>query len=523
MDQNTFLANRNKLFLHLYIIGIAGYIVAFWLDIFPFFKRFPYEGIVFAAIAIGLCYSKISPKAMQITLLVGGNIAMVIFNYYNCHYIGITWCVLFILLASVYESIHINIAVSVAAIIESIILLKLLPQKITLEITSVYYLLFTLSLMTILACLQFYLLKRSWRSMEVMQDSKEKQLAWSDAYLELFFNSAKDSIAVFDLNGRIIQVNPAFEELYGWKREECIGKILPLVPHENQLAAKIRQKGLMKGESYSLLETQDQRKDGSYFDAQISLSPILNEQGEVMATSVISRDISYQKENERLIVETEKLNLAGELAAGLAHEIRNPMTVISGFIQMMSADTASPYHTHYATIKKEIERVDLIIEEFLILSTPQALAITPFYLDEVLQETCDFLTLSFERHSIDFELQCELAYCKVQGNANQIKQVLLNLLKNAIEALEHSTHKKITARLYKKQNTLRIAITDTGCGIDEQTLQHIFSPFYTTKPSGTGLGMIITNKIMQEHGGQVLIESVVDVGTTITIVFPLPQ
>lgn len=520
MEQFTFLHNRNKLFLFLYIIGNIAYSITVLMDIFPFFNSLPYIGIAFSCLFLVLQLTRIPAQTMQWLLLIGSNISILLFNYWHCHYIGITWFVLYILMASVYESIGINITISVIAIIESIILLKMLPQKVAIDSTSAYYLLFTLALMTLLAWLQFYLLKRSWRSMENLHDSKQKQFAWSDAYLHLFFNSAEDSIAVFDLDGRIIEVNPAFEDLYGWHRNECIGNIVPLVPFENAAAAKLRQQALMRGESFSLIETKDQRKDGSYFDAQISLSPIFDDDGKVMATSVISRDISYLKENERLIVQTEKLNLAGELAAGLAHEIRNPMTVISGFVQMMSSDTSSPYHSHYATIQKEIQRVDVIIEEFLVLSKPQARTLERFYLNEVLEDTCRFLSTSFERHAIDFSLHWDAPPTAIQGVENQVKQVLLNLLKNAVEALEDQPHKAITVRFMQQQDKIVIAITDTGSGIDEVTSQKIFDPFYTTKANGTGLGMIITNKIMQEHNGTITIDSEVNKGTTITIAFP---
>lgn len=520
MEQFTFLNNRNKLFLFLYIVGNIVYSLAVLTTIFPFFTHLPYIGLLFCLLFLGLYLTKIPPQFMQWILLIGSNISILIFNYLHCHYIGITWFVLFILMASVYESLAINITISIVAITESVILLKILPQNVLIDITSTYYLLFTLALMTLLAWLQFYLLKRSWRSMEVLHDSKEKQMAWSDAYLHLFFNSAKDSIAVFDLEGRIIQVNRAFEDLYGWTRKECIGQKLPLVPKENAFDAEIRRQGLMRGESYQLIETCDQRKDGSYFEAQISLSPILNEQGEVTATSLISRDISYLKENERLLRETEKLNLAGELAAGLAHEIRNPMTVLSGFVQMMSSDTNSPYYDQFSIMQKEIERIDLIVEEFLILSKPQARVPENFYLDDVLRETEEFLTHSFDKHKIDFSISWEAHQKQISGSENQVKQVLLNLIKNAIEALQDMPQREISIRFFEQKNMIAISITDTGVGMDEETLQHIFSPFYTTKQTGTGLGMIITNKIMQEHGGTITIDSKANVGTTVTIAFP---
>ena len=222
--------------------------------------------------------------------------------------------------------------------------------------------------------------------MEKRALAREYDLNSKQAYLGLFFEQAEDAIAVFDLEDRVITVNPSFEKLYGWTKEESIGRSLPLVPPENIEDAKKRSQLLKQGQSYQLFETTDMRKDGTIFNAQISLSPIFNPDGAVIAASVISRDISYIKENEKLVRQSEKLKLVGELAAGVAHEIRNPMTVISGFVQMMNDDQDSPYYEYTKLIQKETERVELILSEFLVLSRPQATQFVPIHLANTLDE-----------------------------------------------------------------------------------------------------------------------------------------
>ena len=225
---------------------------------------------------------------------------------------------------------------------------------------------------------------------------KEQELAETEGYLRLFFEHADDAMAVFNLNNQIIKVNTAFEKLYGWTREECIGQSLQLVSPKYVNRAKDYFDRLLKGERFPLIETQDMRKDGTVFDAQISLSPIVNQHGEIIAVSVISRDISHIKENERLIIQSEKLKLAGEIAAGVAHEIRNPMTVISGFVQMMNADEQSPYRRYTELIQSEIERIDLIISEFLVLSRPQVEMFKPINMEKIVKDIADFLTIEMQ-------------------------------------------------------------------------------------------------------------------------------
>lgn len=134
--------------------------------------------------------------------------------------------------------------------------------------------------------------------------------------MHLFFQHANDCIAVFSLDNRIIDVNPAFEEVYGWTRAECVGKSIPLVPPENVLEAEQRYASLLEGKSFKLIETQDMRKDGTVFDVEISLSPIYDRTNKMIAVSAISRDISYKKVNEQLLLQSEKLKLAGEIVAG---------------------------------------------------------------------------------------------------------------------------------------------------------------------------------------------------------------
>lgn len=343
-----------------------------------------------------------------------------------------------------------------------------------------------------------------------------------EAYLHLFFQHANDCIAVFSLDNRIIDVNPAFEEVYGWTRAECVGKSIPLVPPENVLEAEQRYASLLEGKSFKLIETQDMRKDGTVFDVEISLSPIYDRTNKMIAVSAISRDISYKKVNEQLLLQSEKLKLAGEIAAGVAHEIRNPMAVISGFVQMMSTEKDSTCYAYTEIIQSEIERINLIIGEFLVLSKPHVEQLKVVSIDEVINNISQLFHLEFQKHNITFSMHIVSDNNRILANENQLKQVFINIIKNAIEAIEaHTANGEIIIYIAKDAEGLNmVTITDNGVGMSEALIKRIYEPFYTTKSTGTGLGMLITNKIIQEHGGTIAIESKINCGTTIKIKLP---
>lgn len=439
-------------------------------------------------------------------------------------FINFLFFIFYLILISIYQSQKINTTLSIITLFE---ILSLSYKYNFFKDILIHKQYFNALIFFLLLCATIYgihtkCIKQFWQKIEQMKLKKEQELLSQESYLHLFFEHANDCIAVLGLDNRIIDINPAFEEVYGWKRTECIGKILPLVPPENRVDAENRYLDLLDGKSIKLLETKDMKKDGTIFDVAISLSPIYNRNGEMVATSVISRDISHEKENEQLILHSEKLKLAGEIAVGVAHEIRNPLTVISGFVQMMNNDKDSIYHSYTEIIQSEIERINLIISEFLVLSKPQAEQVKKVSIDKTIKNVSDFFHLEFLNRDITFSMNMNCVQNMVLANENQLKQVFINIIKNSIEAIEMNNVKGeiIFSINQDTQNTIHITISDNGIGMSENLLKRIFDPFFTTKANGTGLGMLITNKIIQDHGGIIVINSKENYGTTIKIQFP---
>lgn len=520
--ESTFInRKRSQLFIHLY--GFAG-IFHFSLNqlvemnaavISPLFGIFSY------LLLLVLYAAKVKNRALQYTVLFAMNVYVFILNFESLSSITLVFFVVPIIASALYNDTKPIVILALVTAVEFSLLLIVFDrfsERAALPYIQLSIILFFIAVLSITLLDSIYF-SRYWKQLELKNASMEKALLSKEGYLQLFFETAKDAIAVFDSNNQIIAVNPAFEELYGWTAEECIGKTLPLYPQDMKAAAEMRTKKVQQGKSYSLLETIDVRKDGSRFHAQITLSPIFDQSQEVVATSIISRDISYQKESEKLILQSEKLKLAGEIAAGVAHEIRNPMTVISGFVQIMHHDPKHLFPEYTALIQSEMDRINLIISEFLVLAKPQAAALKVFSVQRALDDILLLFGSELNLNGIKLTKDWTEDF-QVNGEEHHLKQVFINLLKNAVESMEQPGEIRILLKT-EDDSTFSISFKDSGIGISEKDLAAVFEPFFTTKASGTGLGLIVSQKIVQEHKGTLILSSTVGEGTTAKILLPL--
>ncbi|HJV46741.1 MAG TPA: PAS domain S-box protein, partial [Bacillota bacterium] len=201
------------------------------------------------------------------------------------------------------------------------------------------------------------------------QKKSLEQLNLVKNQLESFVNHASVAICIFDFKGRLLQVNQAFEQLFGWDKLELIGRRFPGIPHYLVPSLQIIHNKVRKKEQVTNFETVRLRKDGSEIYVNLSFSTVLDTAGNVVALAAFIRDITESKKAEEMLLKSEKLSVAGQLAAGVAHEIRNPLTTLRGFVQLMM--TTSLDHGKYLEIMlSELDRINLIVGEFLILSRP---------------------------------------------------------------------------------------------------------------------------------------------------------
>ncbi|MDR9794254.1 ATP-binding protein [Aeribacillus sp. FSL K6-8210] len=220
-------------------------------------------------------------------------------------------------------------------------------------------------------------------------------------------------------------------------------------------------------------------------------------------------------------IKAQKLELVGTLAASTAHEIRNPLTGISGFIQLLKKKYQSEEDQHYfSVIEKEIDRINEIVSEFLVLGKPTAHKHKLYDLNQIIDEVMPIIKSEINLHRTNFQVHMDRHNpIRIYCTKNHIKQVLLNLTKNALEAMDMNGSLELIVK--KEANLAVIKVIDTGKGIPEKMMEKIFDPFFTMKDSGTGLGLAICKRIVDMYDGTIEIESKLNVGTTVTIKLPL--
>ena len=515
METFKIYQKKNKLFFTIFTL--------FTISHLRFFESEStiYYALIYLVLLATLFFWNSERPVIQYILLSCLNVYILVVNIHSVSVVMTIFFIYPIYIAILYNSILPRIILFFTTLVEICGLIYFNKASynyiFTLDDFIAFFILLTMLVST--SILNTLFDNKYWTRLSDQNRSMRKKLHSRESYLQLFFDNAKDSIAVFDKDNKIIEVNPAFEELYGWRREEIIGKNVPLVSPQNKLDAEARRKQVLNGASYHFLETKDMKKDGTCFDAQITISPIYDYEGALVALSVISRDISFKKEAENLLLQSEKLKIAGEMAAGVAHEIRNPMTVISGFIQIMNKDPEQPYYHYSTVIEKEIERIDYIISEFLILAKPHARLSKRYNFIKTLDDICMLFQPELNLKGIVLSKEILLEDAYIFGEESQMKQVLINLIKNAIEAITDNGKINIICTSDQKE-TLTLKIMDNGIGMDMSTAEKVFDPFFTTKVKGTGLGMMISEKIITEHGGNIFIESKEGTGTTVTIQMP---
>ena len=516
-------ASRQKNLLFLHIFGFASLLHIALNSIFTFNAAFyaPFFGLL-VYIFLYLFRWWLGEFALRSILLYAMNIYLFILNVESLSVVTLVYFSLPLLTAALLSEFRPMAILAFATVLEVLILVFFFGQLDRTPSQQYDHLsIFTfLAIILLITFFHTFYFSRLWQQMHEKNKSMEEALISREGYLQLFFETAKDAMAVFDKENRVIAINPAFEELYGWSAKDSFGKKIKPYPEEKEEIAELQALELLKGKSFTLLDTVDMKKDGTTFHAQITLSPIFDRNRKVIATSVISRDISYQKESEQLLLQSEKLKLAGEIAAGVAHEIRNPMTVISGFIQIMQQDPKHPYPHYNQLIHSELERINLIISEFLVLAKPQAPVVKNFSLRKLIDNLILLFSSEFNLKGIVFKEEWSAAEdYTLSGEEHALKQVFINLLKNSVEAIDPQGD--IILSISSPDNkTVSIKISDSGIGMSPESLSRIFEPFYTTKENGTGLGLLITQKIIQDHGGSLKLTSKTGKGTTAEVQLP---
>ncbi|MFC0272734.1 ATP-binding protein [Metabacillus herbersteinensis] len=343
--------------------------------------------------------------------------------------------------------------------------------------------------------------------------------------LTTLINAMPDFVLFKDGKGRWIQVNDFGRQLFELQHVDYRGKTdsdlakLTDFYHDALLYCVDSDEIAWQIGKISRVEEVVPKRDGSFRTFDTIKLPLFNHDGSRKAFIVIGRDITEHKKTEDLLLQSEKLTVLGELAAGVAHEIRNPLTSIKGFLQFMDEEDETK-KLYKGIMISEIDRINDIVTELLLLSRPQDVEFKNQDVESILHYVTSLIKTETTLKSLEIEFINKANHPIVYGSANQLKQVFLNIVKNAIEASHEND--KISIKLEQnKQNELVATFLDHGTGIDEERLKTIGQPFYTTKEKGFGLGMTVSYKIIKEHKGRIDIKSKVDKGTEVKVILPI--
>lgn len=336
----------------------------------------------------------------------------------------------------------------------------------------------------------------------------------------------RTAVLITDCNGVIVCVNRPMTLLLqmneGYVLEKPYQKIMAELRGTYQCELLgILQKVIETVEVQSTREIMISNESENLLPVEAEAHPIFDNKGTFIGTFLAVGEMSGSDRLERVVAQSEKLAMVGQLAAGAVHEIRNPLTSVKGFIQLLQNEVkGSPKAEYFDIIIDEIDRVNTIVSEFLKLAKPARPNRKPSDLKglwediRVLMEGEAFLLNVNIKEDFSDQIKPVLI------DREQIKQVLINVVRNSFEAMAGGGD--LTVRLYKieRHKEVCLEISDTGPGMDEETTRRIFVPFFTTKESGTGLGLAVSLTIMENHGGRMEVKSKNGNGTTAVMYFP---
>ncbi|GGB40098.1 hypothetical protein GCM10007199_01570 [Fictibacillus barbaricus] len=342
----------------------------------------------------------------------------------------------------------------------------------------------------------------------------------SEARYRLLAENAMDMITTHTPDGSFTYVSPASYALLGKKPEEILGESgYGMLHPDDEEISRMAHEALIQGPCTKTIPFRLQHKDGHYVWLETSCKSIADDTGEVVEIIGVTRDISDRKRSEDMLRQSDKLSIVGQLAASVAHEIRNPLTSLKGFIQLLQESKQLDAANYYTIMDKELNRIDQIMGQLLLLAKPQVRTYKKTCLKEIVEfvETLLQPEAIVQNVRINTELSAELPL--IYAEENELKQVLINLLKNAIDSM--AIGGEITIRGELLEDKIHLSVEDQGCGIPADHIQKMCEPFYTTKEKGTGLGLMVSSKIMKEHKGELKFESVEGKGTTVRMILPL--
>ncbi len=336
-------------------------------------------------------------------------------------------------------------------------------------------------------------------------------------------------VQIADLQGKMVYVNPAFIEASGFSKEELIGKN-PNIFSSGKHSKKFWQKMWHTINSGKVWfgEVENRRKSGEPFYTQLLISPIIDSEGKVTGFFGIHRDLSEKKLLEKQLIHTQKMESIGTLAAGVAHEVGNPLASISALVQVVQRSTTDEFaKDKLELIKKQVTRISKIIRDLVDFSRPSNYELQLTDINQNIGEAVEIIKVGVKAKDISFDMHLDNKIPLLPLISDQIQQIFVNILLNAVDAIAETDNSRIQHKISidssLNEDNVIITFNDSGKGIPEEYLGKIFEPFYTTKKEGkgTGLGLWVSYGIVKSFQGDIKVESKLNMGTTFTITLPI--
>ncbi|WP_174615504.1 PAS domain S-box protein [Virgibacillus ihumii] len=349
--------------------------------------------------------------------------------------------------------------------------------------------------------------------------AEEKVIEGEKRY-ESLIEESPYAIIIFSNDGECIFVNTTGVKLLGAKnKDEVIGiNCNEIIAPKDWGWFRESLERTKNGKVMNEIDGEIMGVTGEVIDVQVRLLPAYHEGDQ--SVLVVMKDANKKKKTEELMVKFEKLTVAGQLAAGIAHEVRNPLTAIKGFLQIMESNGTG--NKEYAeVIFSELNRIEELLGELLVLARPQGAKFSERDLKILIEQVISLIESQAKLNNIKIEKSIESDIPYINCDGNQLKQVFINLLKNAIEAMSNGGTISVTLKKYNA-DTIVVRIEDQGYGIPDHLLRKIGEPFFSTKEDGTGLGIMICEQIIENHKGFMEIDSSFE-GTVVDVHLPLAK
>jgi len=358
-------------------------------------------------------------------------------------------------------------------------------------------------------------------------EQKQKELE-----LLRFFSIAENTVnplEITDVNGRIIYVNKAFVNSSGYSKEELIGQN-PKLFGGGKNSKKFWEKmwSTISSGKVWVGEIENKRKNGEPYHSQVLISPIIDAGGKVTGYFGVHRDLSDKRVLEKQLIHTQKMESIGTLAAGIAHEVGNPLASISALVQVAQRSTTDPFISEkLGLVKSQVTRISKIIRDLVDFSRPSNYELLMTDINENIKEAVEITKVGTKAKNIDFIIELTENIPSLPLIADQIQQVFVNILLNAVDAIQEkkddTSRNKIVVKSFIEDESVIINFEDTGPGIPEANYTKVFEPFFTTKKQGkgTGLGLWVSYGIVKSFQGDIKIKSTLGSGTSFIINLPI--